>query len=49
MVTPDLPAHLVLLYEELGEMSKDIGMDPSVRKGWYQKAEAMQKRLIEKL
>jgi putative isomerase len=49
MVTPDLPAYLVLLYEELGEMAQEIGMEPSVKKAWYDKAAAAQKRLIDKL
>jgi len=49
MVTPDLPAYLVLLYEELGEMSQDIGMDPSVKKEWYDRSTAIQQRLIDKL
>lgn len=49
MVTPDLPAYLVLLFEELGEMSQQLGMDPSVKTMWYDKAAAMQARLIDKL
>lgn len=49
MATPDLPAYLVLLYEELGEMSQDIGKSPSVKEYWYKKAEKMQAKLIEKL
>jgi hypothetical protein len=49
MVTPDLPAYLVLLFEELGEMALQLGMDRSIRDGWYQKAADLQARLIEKL
>jgi putative isomerase len=49
MVTPDLPAYLVLLFEELGEMSHQLGMDPTVSEGWYKKAADIQARLIEKL
>lgn len=49
MVTPDLPAYLVLLFEELGEMSQQLGMDSSVKEEWLQKAADMQNRLIEKL
>jgi putative isomerase len=49
MVTPDLPAYLVLLFEELGDMSEGLGMDPSVKTCWYDRAADMQARLIEKL
>ncbi len=49
MVTPDLPAHLVLLYEELGEMALELGMGAAVRDEWYLRAQSMQDRLIEKL
>ena len=49
MVTPDLPAYLVLLFEELGEMSEQLGMDPSVKEEWYRKAKDIQQRLIDKL
>ena len=49
MVTPDLPAYLILLFEELGEMAEQLGMDPSVKAGWLAKADSMQKRMIEKL
>ena len=49
MVTPDIPAYLVLLFEELGEMSQEIGMAPSVKKEWVARAAAMQQKLIDKL
>ena len=49
MVTPDLPAYLVLLFEELGEMSQQIGLDSSVKEMWDQKAKDMLDRLIKKL
>lgn len=49
MVTPDLPAYLVLLFEELGNMSQDIGMEPAIKEAWYKRAREMQERLIEKL
>ena len=49
MVTPDLPAYLVLLFEELGEMAEQLNMDPSVKEGWLKKAADIQALLIEKL
>jgi len=49
MVTPDLPAYLVLLYEELGEMSRELGMEETVRDGWYRRAADLQQRLIDRL
>ena len=49
MVTPDLPAYLVLLFEELGEMSRELGMDAAVREEWYRRAKDMQARLIDRL
>ena len=49
MVTPDLPTYLILLYEELGNLAADLGMEPGVRESWYRKAAALQEKLIEKL
>ena len=49
MVTPDLPAYLILLFEELGEISKELGMDSGIKEDWDRKASDMQKLLIDKL
>jgi len=49
MITPDLPAYLVLLFEELGEMAAQLGMDPSVKAEWDRKADAMLRQLIDRL
>ena len=49
MVTPDLSTYLILLYEALGDLAQDLGMDPAVRADWYDRAAALQARLIEKL
>ena len=48
LVTPDLSAYLVLLYDCLAKLADILGK-PAERDGWAAKADALTKLLIEKL
>ena len=49
LVTPDLSAYIVLLYDGLAKLAEALGKPEDERKEWTQKADALTARMIETL
>lgn len=49
MVSPDLPAYLVLAFEAQGDLAKILGRPEEEIEGWYEKSRTLLRLMLEKM